>query len=179
MLAKPEHEIAYQELVALVRRQTDAHGLTSLEMLAVAANMVGKLVALQDQRKVTPALAMQIVAKNVELWATLKRLRPSCGARGMADRLISPAAGIPLRRGEFRKLCRCRVTVFACARGLPKSRRFPVGTVIVDAINWRACKTAETKALWPDHLTAKDFKRTHGIEPIGTAYWTGWSYEVR
>ena len=66
-IAKPAHEIAYQEIVALVRRQTDKHGLSALELLAVAANMLGKIIALQDQRKVTPAIAMKTVAANIEM----------------------------------------------------------------------------------------------------------------
>lgn len=63
-LAKPEHEIAYQDLVKLVSKH--AAKLTALELLAVAANMLGKLIALQDQRTVTPAMAMEVVAKNIE-----------------------------------------------------------------------------------------------------------------
>lgn len=63
-LAKPEHEVAYQDLCALVSKH--AKKLTSLELLAVASNMLGKLVALQDQRKTSPALAMEVVAANIE-----------------------------------------------------------------------------------------------------------------
>lgn len=63
-LAKPEHEVAYQDLCALVNKH--AADMSALELLAVAANMLGKLVALQDQRKVTPATAMEIVAQNIE-----------------------------------------------------------------------------------------------------------------
>ena len=63
-LAKPEHKAAYQDLCELVNRH--ASELTSLELLAVAANMLGKLVALQDQRTVTPSMAMDIVAQNIE-----------------------------------------------------------------------------------------------------------------
>ncbi len=62
--AKPEHEVAYQDLCALVNKHADK--LSALELLAVAANMVGKLVALQDQRAVTPAKAMEVVAQNLE-----------------------------------------------------------------------------------------------------------------
>ncbi len=62
--ASPEHEIAYQDLVALVRKH--AGHLTSIEMLAIASNMLGKLVAMQDQRTITPAMCMEIVAQNVE-----------------------------------------------------------------------------------------------------------------
>jgi hypothetical protein len=65
MITKREHEVAYQDVCALVNKHADK--LTSLELLAVAANMIGKLVALQDQRKVTPKKAMEVVAKNLEL----------------------------------------------------------------------------------------------------------------
>lgn len=64
VLAKAEHEVTYQELIALVTRH--AVGLTPLEILAIAANMVGKLVAMQDQRTMTPDMAMQVVAENVQ-----------------------------------------------------------------------------------------------------------------
>ena len=62
--AAPEHEVAYQDIVALVRK----HGehLSAVEMLAIAANMLGKLCAMQDQRSLTPAMVMEIVAQNVE-----------------------------------------------------------------------------------------------------------------
>lgn len=73
-IAKPEHEVAYQDLCALVNRHADK--LTALELLAVAANMLGKLVALQDQRTCTPALAMETVAQNIE-----------CGNKQVLDQL--------------------------------------------------------------------------------------------
>lgn len=63
-VAKVEHEIAYQDMVAMVRRHEH---LSPLELLAIAANMVGKLVALQDQRSTTPAQAMAVVAQNIQL----------------------------------------------------------------------------------------------------------------
>lgn len=62
--AKPEHEVAYQDLVALLRKHADE--MSSLEMLAIAANMLGKLIAMQDQRTVTSEMAMEIVTRNVE-----------------------------------------------------------------------------------------------------------------
>ena len=64
-LAKPEHEVLYQEITALVTRH--ARQLSPIEILAVASNMVGKLVAMQDQRVVTPAIAMETVSKNIEV----------------------------------------------------------------------------------------------------------------
>jgi hypothetical protein len=36
-------------------------------MLAVASVLVGQLVALQDQRSMTAAMAMQLVAQNIEV----------------------------------------------------------------------------------------------------------------
>ncbi len=62
-LAKPAHEALYQDLIALLRKY---HNLEPKEMLAVAGNMVGKLIAMQDQRKVTPAEALEIVSLNIE-----------------------------------------------------------------------------------------------------------------
>jgi hypothetical protein len=62
--ADPKHEIAYQDIVALVRRH--AEHLSSVEMLAIAANMLGKLLAYQDQRSMTPTAAMEIIIQNIE-----------------------------------------------------------------------------------------------------------------
>lgn len=65
MLAKPEHEVAYQDLAELLAKHADK--LSKLELLAVAANMVGKLIALQDQRYVSGVKAMSVVTRNLEL----------------------------------------------------------------------------------------------------------------
>lgn len=64
-LARPEHEVAYQDMVELVRKHADK--LSAMELLAVGANMLGKLVALQDQRTTSPELAMKIVCANLEM----------------------------------------------------------------------------------------------------------------
>jgi hypothetical protein len=63
-LAKPEHEVLYRDLCKLVGKHGDK--VDALEMLAIAANMIGKLIALQDQRKVTREMALEIVTKNIE-----------------------------------------------------------------------------------------------------------------
>jgi hypothetical protein len=63
-MAKPEHEVAYQDLCALVNKH--AGKLSAIELLAVAANMVGKIVAMQDQRTVTLSVAMEVVVANLE-----------------------------------------------------------------------------------------------------------------
>lgn len=64
--AKPEHEVAYQDLCKLVSKH--APKVSAVELLAIAANMLGKLVAMQDQRTLTPDQAMEVVAKNIESW---------------------------------------------------------------------------------------------------------------
>lgn len=45
-----------------------AHGATldAAELLAVTAHLVGQLVALQDQRVMTPAKAMALVSSNLQ-----------------------------------------------------------------------------------------------------------------
>jgi tRNA threonylcarbamoyladenosine modification (KEOPS) complex Cgi121 subunit len=63
-LAKPEHEVVYQDLCALVNKH--AASISAMEILAIASNMVGKLVAMQDQRTVSPSMAMEVFAKNIE-----------------------------------------------------------------------------------------------------------------
>lgn len=63
--AKQEHEVAYADLIVLLNKH--AAKLTAFELLAVAANLVGKLVAMQDQRLITPQLAMETVAQNLEV----------------------------------------------------------------------------------------------------------------
>lgn len=80
IFASPKYEIAYADLVALVQKHAAA--MSAVEMLAVAANMVGKLVAMQDQRKITPKQAMEVVAKNVEV-----------GNQQVIEILLGPAAG--------------------------------------------------------------------------------------
>lgn len=62
--AKQAHEDFYQDLAALLKKH--AGHLSALEMLAVASNAVGKIVALQDQRTTTPEQALEIVARNIE-----------------------------------------------------------------------------------------------------------------
>lgn len=62
--AKPEHEVTYQELCALVSRHS-SH-LAAIEILAIAANMLGKLLALQDQQTVSPKMAMEVISRNIE-----------------------------------------------------------------------------------------------------------------
>jgi hypothetical protein len=64
-IAKPEHEAAYQDIVELISRHADK--LTQVELLAIAGNFVGRLIAMQDMRTMTPALAMAIVTENIAI----------------------------------------------------------------------------------------------------------------
>ena len=64
-IAKPEHEVLYQELAKLIGRHADK--MTSEEVLAVGANMLGKLLAYQDQRSMTRERAMEIIIQHIEL----------------------------------------------------------------------------------------------------------------
>lgn len=63
-IARPEHEVLFQDMVDLLRRHADQ--MSSEEMLAVGANMIGKLIALQDQRTMTRERALKILIANIE-----------------------------------------------------------------------------------------------------------------
>lgn len=63
ILASPDHEIAYADLCALVAKHADK--VSAEELLAIASNMVGKLVAMQDQRTMSSSRAMLTVSKNL------------------------------------------------------------------------------------------------------------------
>lgn len=80
MKAKPEYEVVYQELVDLLKRHADK--MSALEVLAVAANVVGKLLALQDQRSVTTEKAMYVIMRNIE-----------SGNRQLIEELAAKTAG--------------------------------------------------------------------------------------
>lgn len=62
-LVNPTHAIVYQDLIDLIRR----HGseVSALEVLAIAANMVGKLITMQDTALVSPALVAAIINENI------------------------------------------------------------------------------------------------------------------
>lgn len=62
---RPEHEVAYQDLCKLLNKHADK--VTALELLAIGANMLGKLAAMQDQRKMTPEMVMEVISRNITL----------------------------------------------------------------------------------------------------------------
>jgi hypothetical protein len=57
--------LAYRHAIEQAMRD---HGATldALELLAITSHLVGQLIALQDRRKVTPALALEVVQRNLE-----------------------------------------------------------------------------------------------------------------
>lgn len=65
-MTPPKYTVAFNDLNALLQKLADEHGLSSLELLAVASNMVGKIIALQDQRHVSSETAMAIVKDNIK-----------------------------------------------------------------------------------------------------------------
>lgn len=62
--ARPEHEVYYNDVLQLIAKHADK--ITSREMLAVAANLLGKLIAMQDPGTITREVAMEIVVLNIE-----------------------------------------------------------------------------------------------------------------
>jgi hypothetical protein len=60
----PDAEACRQAMLNAMRPYADKIGPHG--MLAVASAVVGQLVALQDQRTMTPSMAMEIVASNIE-----------------------------------------------------------------------------------------------------------------
>lgn len=60
----PEAESCRQAMANAMQPYSDKLGPEG--MLAVASALVGQLVALQDQRRMTPAMAMEVVARNIE-----------------------------------------------------------------------------------------------------------------
>ena len=59
----PAHRAFMEDLKATLARHT---ALSGAEMLAVASQFVGQLVALQDQRRFTAEMVMEVVAANIE-----------------------------------------------------------------------------------------------------------------
>jgi hypothetical protein len=60
-----KHEALYQEVIAVIRKYSDE--MDNAEILAVVANMTGKVLAMLDQRKYSLEAAMAIVSRNIEL----------------------------------------------------------------------------------------------------------------
>lgn len=68
MILEPKgpHEQFYQIMARTMKSEPFA-SMPAEELLAVAANFLGKLCAYQDQRKFTQQQVMEIIIKNLEL----------------------------------------------------------------------------------------------------------------
>jgi hypothetical protein len=62
--AQPRHQEFRNDVVAVLRKH--AGHLSAEEMLALAAHLTGQVIALQDQRTMSPQRAMEIVIANLE-----------------------------------------------------------------------------------------------------------------
>lgn len=60
----PDHRAFREEAIALLKKH--ASHLDAKDMLALAAHLVGQLIAMQDQRTMTSEMALQIVGVNIE-----------------------------------------------------------------------------------------------------------------
>lgn len=66
-LVKPTaaHRAFRDDAIALLRKH--AGELDAKDMLALSAHLVGQILAMQDQRSMTPANGMEIIARNIEV----------------------------------------------------------------------------------------------------------------
>lgn len=60
-----QHRAFRDDAIELLKKH-GAH-LDATEMLALAAHLTGQIIAMQDQRKVTREVALQIVGQNIEV----------------------------------------------------------------------------------------------------------------
>lgn len=65
VVARQVHADFVKDLTVLLQKHSAT--LSKVEVLALASNVVGKLIALQDQRTTTPEIAMNIVIANIEI----------------------------------------------------------------------------------------------------------------
>jgi len=60
----PDHEAFRADLIALMDKHAGA--LDASEMMALAAYTTGQMMAMQDALKWTPAMALEVVGRNIE-----------------------------------------------------------------------------------------------------------------
>jgi hypothetical protein len=63
-LPTKQHMAMRDDLIAVIRKY--GADMDAAAILAVASYTVGQIIALQDQRTMTPAMAMEVVAANIE-----------------------------------------------------------------------------------------------------------------
>ena len=62
-VASPTHEAFYQEVCVVLKKYED-QGTQPIELLAMMSNLIGKQMALLDQRQFTADEAMQVVLQS-------------------------------------------------------------------------------------------------------------------
>ena len=67
------HTELRDDLIAVIRKHGDK--LAASEILAIAAHLVGQIIAMQDQRTMSREAVMQLVGANIENRAIKKRSR--------------------------------------------------------------------------------------------------------
>lgn len=72
---------AKADMVLQLKAWCERHNLTASEVLALLAFMTGAAIAHQDQRKMTPANAMEVVSANIEAGnaAAIASVAAACG----------------------------------------------------------------------------------------------------
>ena len=80
MAPSKAHTEFRDDMIELMRKH---QALPADQMLAVAAYFVGQLLALQDQRRMTPEMGLQIISSNIE----------AGNAQAIAQSLGTPAGG--------------------------------------------------------------------------------------
>lgn len=84
----PEHEARLKavrnRLMDAVKRELSNGDVSSMELLAIIAHTTGACIALQDQRKVTPSLALEVVSKNIEA-GNQEAMSEMLSARGLSQ----------------------------------------------------------------------------------------------
>lgn len=63
--ATPAHQAFRDDAIALLRKHVAI--LSAKELLALAAHLVGQIIAMQDQRITTSETAIEIVAANIQI----------------------------------------------------------------------------------------------------------------
>lgn len=62
---KQIHQDFKNDITNVLKKYGDK--LSAMEVLAISSQIVGMIVAMQDQRKITSDMAMEVVAANIEI----------------------------------------------------------------------------------------------------------------
>ena len=65
MVANPVHVAVMDDFKAVLTKH--ANSLTPQEMLALSSQLVGQLLALQDQTRMTPDMGLALIQINIEM----------------------------------------------------------------------------------------------------------------